>query len=624
MGGDSATTWLSEDISAWLQRAKEDGELTTQTVANIRRWLTSPAYAEFRPSLLELLRRRDTKELTRLFWQQIPFGTGGRRGPMAELGSATMNRRTIAESAWGLARYVLEARQQLTPKHDPPRVVIGYDSRLRSEEFARLTAEVMAAQGFEVSCFPKPRATPQLSFWVRRLQADCGVMITASHNPPSDNGFKAYWSHGGQVVPPHDLGIIRWVEAAGDIPRIPWESGLAAGQIRLLSERHDADYCDFVCGLSLSRARQIPALYSPLHGVGAYSVYAVVQAAGFEHVELFTPQAQPNGHFPGVPDQLPNPERREVFEPLMQAARKEQCMLLASDPDADRIAVAVRETLSTHAPWRCLTGNQLAAIVTDHVLHQRRNQNRWHPADYVLETLVTTPLVARIAREYGVQVEINLPVGFKNLAAEVERRGSEHFVLGVEESLGFMAGDALRDKDAAVGALWALECAAEEYAAGRTLWDRLISLYRQHGVHVEGQWTQEYPGPRGAQQMQQVIDVCRQQPPTSWGNVSFEILEDYGEGIVWHLPTHRMLREVQVPAGDLLIFRGTAHESYVGPPAQVQVALRPSGTEPKIKAYLFAQLPPQHETLGAWQQAQRVLQHLQDSLSQWLKRVSEL
>ncbi|OYW22878.1 MAG: phosphomannomutase, partial [Planctomycetales bacterium 12-60-4] len=190
----AAASWLDGDAAQ---------QLTTATRDNVRRWLTEHCYAEFLPQLLVLIESRHVEELTRLFWERIPFGTGGRRGAMAELGSATINRRTIAESAWGLGTYVLQTRAALSKM---PRVVIASDTRLRSDEFARLTATVFAALGFQVFLYPEPRATPQLSFSVRRLQCDCGVMISASHNPPSDNGFKAYWSNGGQVLPPHDQG----------------------------------------------------------------------------------------------------------------------------------------------------------------------------------------------------------------------------------------------------------------------------------------------------------------------------------------------------------------------------------------------------------------------------------
>lgn len=599
---------------AWLQTAVQRGELTPQTVAHLRKWLEQPWYRPYWPALERLLEHRDTAELTRLFWERIPFGTGGRRGPMADLGSATINPRTIAESAYGLAVYVRESLSSAGPL-PPLRAAVAYDTRLRSREFAEVTASVLAALGFTVYFYPQPRATPQLSFTVRQLDCHCGVMISASHNPPQDNGFKAYWAHGGQVLAPHDRGIIAAVDAAQEIPQCDFAAAVHAGQIVLLDHTLDEQYVAAVSALSLApSARNLRILYTPLHGVGESSVARVLRHAGFHQLHLFEPQRAPDGRFPNVPDHLPNPERIAAWAPAVNAAQAENFdLVLASDPDADRIAVAARDA---EGRFRCLTGNQLSALLCDFALAQFQQQGRLTPQHYVVTTLVTTPLVAAVARRYGVQVVRELPVGFKHMAAVVEDRGAEHFVYATEESLGYMAGNYCRDKDASLGALWTAELAALLQSQGRSLWDRLHALHREHGVHLESQLAREDPGPAGQARIQALVQRLREQPPASWGLCRWLRLKDYGRQVVRELNPPRELGSLSVHAGDLLILEGDADD------CTVQLALRPSGTEPKIKFYAFVQGPPrlasEAQRLASEARCATVLQSLLQALQSWL------
>jgi phosphoglucomutase len=589
----------------WISDAAQRGELTEETTRNVRRWLEHPAYRETWPPLLVFIQRQDAAELTRLFWERIPFGTGGRRGPMAEIGSATINRRTIAESAHGLAEYV-----RRTVPNEPLRAVIACDTRLRSREFAEVTASVLAAHGFRVFFYPAPRATPQLSFSVRRLNCHCGVMISASHNPPADNGFKAYWSHGGQVLPPHDRGIIACVDAADEIPTVDFAAAVAAGQIELLDDTLDREYVAAVAELSLSSSRTIKALYTPLHGVGESSIVPVLHAVGFREVDLFEPQCAQDGRFPNVPDHLPNPERAAVFGPAIAAAQAGgHDLVLATDPDADRIAVAVRQPSGSFV---CLTGNQLAALLTDFALLRRQALGTLSPQHYVIETLVTTPLVAAIAESYGVDVVRDLPVGFKHIAATIEARGAERFVFATEESLGYLAGGYCRDKDASVGALWAMELAAELHSRGQTLCDRLRALHGQHGVHIESQLSREFTGPTGVERIQRLIRRFREQPPAQWGPLVLQQVRDYGRKEIRALPDNRVTGPLTVAAGDLLIVDTTADD------CQLQIAMRPSGTEPKIKFYFFVQAPPDAKVDQRTAQCEQLQHTAQAALTEWL------
>lgn len=610
----------AERVSAAAQIVKtaiENGCLMSAAGQNLTRWLSEPYYSEYRTKLLTLIEQSAFDELNRLFWERIPFGTGGRRGPMSELGSATINARTIAESAQGLAVYV---RQFVTlSAHSSGqrklRAVVARDTRHRSSEFARLTASILAANGFEVFYFPEPRATPELSFAVRDLQCDTGVMISASHNPPSDNGFKAYWNTGGQVLPPHDAGIIACVDACREIPTLEFEQAVSTGQIVLLVDTGSAPavdraYLQAVLSLSVSSARKVKALYTPMHGVGESSIYRVLQGAGFEGVELFEPQRIQDGSFPNVPDHLPNPERPQALQPAIEYARQHgHALVLASDPDADRLAIAVR---TTGDQFVCLTGNQLGALLADFVLSRRAAQGTLSPSHYVVETLVTTPMLQAIAKAFGVRAISDLLVGFKYIAAAMDEHGPDKFVFAAEESVGYLAGEYCRDKDACVAALFGLELASELQLQGKTLVDRLDELYVEHGYYHETQFVQVCPGPEGNAQITRMMRALREKAPTKLGSVVFATARDFLRHEVRSLPSNTMTSQLPYPSGDLLILEGTSG------PCRVSLAGRPSGTEPKIKFYLFTNCSTELPLEEAKAAARKCLSELESGLKQWL------
>jgi phosphoglucomutase len=593
-----------EQLEQSIRAAVAAGRLTASAADNLRPWLREPYYAAYRDRLAELIRSGQYAEIDRLFWEKIPFGTGGRRGPMAELGSATINPRTIAESAYGLAVYV----RQATGKQDC-RAVIACDTRHRSLEFSRVCASVMAAQGFRVFRFTAPRATPELSFAVRSLQCDTGIMISASHNPPCDNGFKAYWSTGGQVLAPHDQGIIACVEAAGEIPQLDFDAGLREGRIVPIDAEVDEAYLAAVSALSLSSAREIPAVFTPLHGVGETSVYRVLQRAGFRGVRLYEPQCSQDGAFPNVPDHLPNPERPEVFRPAIEAAQSsDAALILASDPDADRLAVAVR---GRDGRFQTLTGNQLGALLTDYILRKRQAAGTLSPRHFVVETLVTTPLIAAVARSYGVRVIDDLLVGFKYIGATIDAEGPDDFVFGVEESLGYLAGSYARDKDAAVAALYALELAAELRQEGQTLLDRLAALFAAHGTYLEDQVSWTCPGPQGSQQIARLMQLFRARPPERIGSIRLERVNDYLRHEVRALPGNVRTADLPKPSGDVLMAEGESNG------CRVRIALRPSGTEPKIKFYLFVHRPASRGAVEAGDSARVELERVRGAVRDW-------
>ncbi|MBI3865355.1 MAG: phospho-sugar mutase, partial [Planctomycetia bacterium] len=577
------------------------------TLANVRRWLTEPGYAAYVSRILPLVQAEKFDELDRLFWEVIPFGTGGRRGAMAELGSATMNERTVAESANGLAVYLQNVRGK-----PGGRAVIACDTRLRSSEFAKLSACVLAAQGLHVCLFESHRSTPELSFAVRHLKCDVGLMISASHNPPSDNGVKAYWGTGAQVLPPHDKGIIESVYASNVIPIADFDEAIGDGRIELIGSDVDEAYVRTVARLSLSPARDLAALYTPLHGVGETSVFRVLQEAGFEGIEIFEPHREPNGSFPNVPNHLPNPELPAVFGPPIEQARSQgAALVLASDPDADRLGVAVRDT---HGEYVHLSGNRIGVLLADYILRKRRAAGTLGPAHFIVETLVTTPLVAELARANRIRAIDNLLVGFKYIAQTMDREGPERFVFGAEESLGYLAGTYARDKDAAVAALYLCECAAELQRQKKTLLDRLDELYVAYGYFLEGQRSESCQGPKGRAMIDRLMEALTADPPRTLGGIELARVRDYRMHEIRSLPANERVAPLPEPEGDLVFFESAASD------CTVSFAARPSGTEPKVKFYFFARAACAEAAAlpGVKTLAETRLRELQEALSAWV------
>ncbi|MBL8851090.1 MAG: phospho-sugar mutase [Planctomycetaceae bacterium] len=562
------------DLLKAVEEAAQSGELSADAARNLSRWLKEPQYAKYHDDLAALVAARNFKKLEDLFWQEIPFGTGGRRGPMANFGSATINDRTIAESAHGLAVYLKQALGRAGGT-----AVVACDTRHRSQEFAELVATTLAAHGLKVYLFESFRSTPALSFAVRHLNCDIGAMISASHNPPADNGIKAYWSSGGQVLAPHDAGIIRCVADAGEIPQIDLRQAVHINRIEIVGSEVDEAYWNAVLAMSLSDARDLPALYSPLHGVGETSCWQILTRAGFKGAQIFGPQRTPDGSFPNVPQHMPNPERVQVFEPMLPHARQmDAAVLIASDPDADRMAVCVRNPAGEYVH---LSGNQIGALLADYILRKRGARGDLKESHYVVETLVTTRLIGAIARQHGVRVIDDLLVGFKYIAETMDAEGPDQFVFGAEESLGYLAGTYARDKDAGIATLYLAECAAELRRDGRTLLDRLDELYAEHGYYAESQVSQTCEGSEGSRQIARLMSAFRDAPPAELGDIPFALVHDYARHETRTVPGNEKIAELFKPSGDLLVFESMPGNS------QVRVAVRPSGTEPKIKFYLF-------------------------------------
>jgi phosphomannomutase len=579
-----STTESAANLTKLVDQAVDAGKLSASAAKNIQAWITESRYAEYAPEVAAHVMGGKWKELDDAFWTVIPFGTGGRRGKMYAIGSNAINDRTIGESAQGLADYV---KDTLGPGAKLS-CAIAYDTRHRSDHFAKLCSEIMTAAGFTVYFLEGFRSTPELSFLVRYKQCSCGIMVTASHNPPSDNAVKVYWSTGGQVLPPHDAGIIQRVMNTQEIRRANFDGGVASGKIVICQEEVDPAFFKAVLTQSWPGPRDLSVIYSPLHGVGTTAAVPVLHKAGFELVEVFGPHSKPDGDFPNVPGHVSNPENPRVFDIIIDRAKEAGAdIALATDPDCDRIGIAAPLTFVKGSPWLTLTGNQIGALLADYLLEHRKAAGKLSPQNFLVITLVTTHLTKRIAESYGIRTISDLLVGFKWIAGAIDEFGPDLFIYGTEESHGYMAGTYVRDKDGALASMLACELAAKLKANKKTLHEKLDDLFWQHGVHVERTLNVQMPGSEGMTRMQQVMASFRSGPPTSIGGERVAQIRDYERMTTTIFSESGESKVVPLigPKGDLVMLDLAREGNYV--------ACRPSGTEPKIKFYMFAYTPPE-------------------------------
>jgi phosphoglucomutase/phosphomannomutase len=591
---------------ALVESSAKDGKLTAGAVGNIKTWLTEPRYAEYAPQILEHLAAGKWKELDDAFWTVIPFGTGGRRGRMYPIGCNVINDRTIGESAQGLADYVNATQTgELT-------CAIAYDTRHNSRRFAELCAGIMVANGFRVYFLDDYRSTPELSFLVRYKKCHCGIMVTASHNPPSDNAVKVYWSTGGQVLPPHDKAIIDRVMTTDRIKITPFAEALAQGKVVLCRDEVDAAFLGEVKAQRFVGPRDIKIIYSPLHGVGASGVMPILSQDGFQQVELYAPHAEPNGDFPNVPGHVSNPENTKVFDAIIERAKATAAdLILATDPDCDRLGVAAPLTSNASGAWGTFNGNQIGALLCDFVLEQRKKAGSLSPQHYVVKTLVTSDMIRRIAEAYQVRTCGNLQVGYKFIAQTIDAEGPQQFLFGAEESHGYLVGQYVRDKDAVVACMLMAELAACVKAEKKTLHEKLDSLYWQHGYHAEQQLNITMTGSEGMTRMKALMALLRAQPPAKVAGMPVKQLRDYGNLTVTAIGGAP--QPLDGPKGDMVILDFVEEGNYI--------AIRPSGTEPKVKFYMFTYIPA--EQLHILENAKR---DMQSRLTAWeadLKKLAD-
>lgn len=532
-------------------------KLDVNACNNADRWLNGCIDESTKQEILRM-REENPEEFNDAFYRTLEFGTGGLRGIMG-LGTNRMNFITVSMTTQGFCNYIKQKKTQ-----GEVRCVISHDSRNNSRNFALTTARVMAANGFKVFLFEDMRPTPELSFAVRELKADAGVMITASHNPKEYNGYKAYWNDGAQLTAPDDELVIEQVNKITDISQVKTQQG--DENITIIGKDIDQVYIDRVKSLSLdngyiSRNKGLKIVYTPLHGTGIKLIPQALKAYGFDNVSIVEPQAVADGNFPTCVS--PNPEEPAALElGLQQAQRENADILLATDPDADREALAVKKK---NGEWILLNGNQTASLFTYYLLKRWSEEGRLTGNQYIIKTIVTTELVRKIAESFNVECYDTL-TGFKHIAAKIKSmEGKNEYIGGGEESFGYLIGDFVRDKDSVSGCCILAEMAAYASDKGQTLYDMLLDIYAQYGFYQEKQVSIVRKGQSGAEEIKAMMTTFRTNPHTSLAGEKVERIADYLECEKTGLPSSNVLQ--------YFLSDGS------------KVSVRPSGTEPKIKFY---------------------------------------
>ncbi|MBN1411632.1 MAG: phospho-sugar mutase [Spirochaetales bacterium] len=531
----------------------------------------------FRSEVETLLKQGCTPELRDRFYTDLEFGTGGLRGIIGG-GYNRMNSFIVQRATQGLANYI--AKTTAVGSHS---VVIAYDSRRYSDVFAMDVARVLAGNGIKAYLFSELRPTPELSFAVRFLKATAGIVVTASHNPKEYNGYKVYWSDGAQVLPPHDKGIIREVKAVtGDIRIMEREEGLSSGRIKMILEEIDTAFLDMVEKTSLrpdlvrKSGNRLKVVYTPLCGAGAWPVEAALARLGID-VTWVPEEKNPDPVFAGL--KYPNPEEASAMARALELAASESAdLVFGTDPDADRIGIAVPD----REGYRLVTGNQLGVLLMDYILSSRKELNRLPGKSVVIKTIVTTEMQRLVAGDYGVQC-LDVLTGFKYIGEKIRQFEGEKdgpaFIMGDEESYGFLLETDVRDKDAVSAAAMCCEMALYYLANGKTLLDRLYELYSRHGFFKERLITRLFPGETGHKQMSGLLETLRNNPPAEFAGQKTVMIRDYSDGTVLNMQSGSRNREIDLPSSNVLQFVLSDH---------TVISVRPSGTEPKIKFYLSA------------------------------------
>lgn len=530
----------------------------------INNWLMQPIDEDDKQWILENL-NSNPRELEEAFYQDLEFGTGGLRGIIG-IGSNRMNKYTVSIATQGLANYILQNANK------PFKVVIAYDSRNMSKEFANISAEVLSSNNIEVYLFSELRPTPLLSFAVRYLQATAGIVITASHNPKQYNGYKVYWSDGGQLVPPHDKGVINEVKKVGEYSNV--KKNYNASLIHTINDEIDIAYLNQLNKLQflseiVPKSQKI--VYTPLHGTGITLVPKALHSWGFDKLYLVEEQSIPDGNFPTT--KSPNPEEKAAMELAIKKAKQTDAdLILATDPDADRVGTGIK---MPNNDYKLLNGNQIAALLTYYNLEMRKNLNSLPSNAFIVKTIVTTELMREIADDYNVKT-YDVLTGFKYIAELIRlKEGKETFICGGEESYGFLSADWVRDKDAIMTSCQIAEL--QEYAAmhGKTLIDILQMLYEKYGYYLEDQKSISMTGIEGMENMKKLMDNYRNNPPEMINNIPAVKILDYQSSKIKNLKTNS-IDSIDLPKSNVLQFILEDN---------TKITIRPSGTEPKIKYY---------------------------------------
>ena len=539
-----------------------------QIIERAKSWLTEQYDEETRKSVQNML-DNDPNELTESFYRNLEFGTGGLRGIMGA-GTNRMNIYTVAMATQGFANYI----KKMHPEKKDLSIAISYDGRNNSPAFANVTADVMSANGIKVYIFDCLRPTPELSFAVREMKCDAGVMVTASHNPKEYNGYKAYWNDGGQLVSPHDKNVIAEVEKITDPSMVNFKRN--PDLITVLDEKFDDIYLNKVYGLSLSldlikKHKDMRIVYTPIHGTGRRLVPEILKRKGFENVYCVEEQMVVDGNFPTV--KSPNPEEPAAMAMAVKKAQEVNAdLVMATDPDAVRVGIAVKDD---KGEFILLNGNQTASLFVYYLLTRWNELGKLTGKEFIVKTIVTTELLFEMAKKYNVD-RYDVLTGFKYIADKIlELEGKKQFIGGGEESYGYLAGDFVRDKDAVIATSMIAEAAAWAAEQGKTLYQLLMDIYKEFGLYKEKLVSLTKKGISGTEEIKALMAKFRATPPTTIAGEKVIETRDYKLQEAKDVLTGKVT-PITLPKSDVLQFFTESGS---------KITIRPSGTEPKIKFY---------------------------------------
>lgn len=551
----------------------------------------------FRKEIEELVAKNDMKELEDRFYQSLEFGTGGLRGIMGG-GTNRMNTLNISKATQGLANYIIKAFPQ-EAENGTLSACVAYDSRHNHEKFSDITAQVFAANGIKAYLFTSMRPTPELSFAIRTLGCKTGVVVTASHNPPQYNGYKAYWDDGAQVVEPHDKGIIDEVNAVSSVKLISKAEGIAQGKIVLIDREIDEKFQAMIKSnlyrpeLIKEKASSVKVVYTPLHGTGAMHVEKVLGDLGLNVITV-PEQREGDGNFPTV--EKPNPEEAPALKMAVDLAKKEKAdVVMATDPDADRFGTAFPDK---NGEYVLVSGNQMGALLADYVLLSKKEFGKMPANPVLIRSIVTSPFVDSVAKSYGVKVKECL-TGFKWIAydeGQMEKSGRENYAFGLEESYGYLVETQVRDKDGISAAAMCAEMTLYWASKGKSLLDRLNEMYKEFGLFEDRAISRYFPGIQGPKIMGGIMTKLRTEGLSALGGKKVVKIRDIQQQVEFDPANPSDKKNLPWPKSNVLQFvleGGTI------------VSARPSGTEPKIKFYINSTVPVAEKTDLALENARK-------------------
>ena len=534
--------------------------MTIEEIAS--KWMSNP-FDEHTQKEVKIL-KGDPKKLEDAFYTSLKFGTGGMRGIMG-VGTNRINKYTLGKSTQGLSNFLLKKYP-----NEQIKAVVAYDSRHNSKDFAKIVANIFTSNGILCYLFSEIRPTPELSFAVRFLKTHCGIVLTASHNPPNYNGYKVYGKDGGQLVPPDDKIIISEIDNTS-FDQIKFEGNKKL--LNYIDKKIDSEYYNTILNEvsmhNLDRSN-LKIVFTPLHGTSVNAIPQILDLAGYKKKFIVKEQEKPDGNFPTV--KSPNPEDKLALKMAVSLASKKNAdLVIGTDPDADRLGIAVRDLDND---WYYLNGNQIMVVFTEYLLSKLKKNEQLGSNNFIASTIVSTPMIENLANAYGVKFK-NCLTGFKWIAKLINDSPDLKFIGGGEESFGYLVGDKIRDKDAISASLLACEIASDLQSRGESIFKYLINCYIKYGLYVERLISITKEGKDGANQIISIMKKFRESPPKKLGNIHIRYIDDYLLSISKNLKNNQV-KKISLPKENVLIF--TLED-------RSRISLRPSGTEPKMKFY---------------------------------------